>query len=204
MLAGAGLLLGATTFGWFQHIQTVPRRDRARINAGTPSTATPATNVALTGGIQAAPATTDAQATKPTRDPMNSAEVRAFLPASADSALSNGNIHTYGRRRMNDAAFAVPLPPPPDASAVEVPVQAYAPETPPVPLPEAVRLVGVMDGKAIFTVPADVASRNNVTTSFTLGPGQKYAGITVQDIKKHSVTICDGKSICIKSLSDMN
>jgi len=199
MLAAAGLLFGATTFGWVQHMQTAPRRD----TSGTATaTSTGPAGIEPKGHAQTVSAANPVVA-KPMRDPMCSPEVRAAWPVSDYSALSAAHNRAYLRQRAYDAALAVPLPPPPDPAAGDTEPQPIAREMPPVPLPQAIRLVGVMDGKAIFAVPSDVAYRNNVTSSFTLGPGQKYAGITVQEIKPHSVTICDGKSICIKSLSDL-
>lgn len=69
---------------------------------------------------------------------------------------------------------------------------------------DAVKLVGLVDGKAIFSLQKAYAREHNLPTSFTLGAGQQYNGIKVESVSQTSATISDGKSICVKDLGPIN
>jgi hypothetical protein len=223
MLAVSGLLLGATIFGWARYINsTSGGRDSSNAGlASQPSESAAGSrsvpnNAPTTVAVQ--PSSEAAADMVPASKPVEVGLVARHSAGreSPMAALDYGSGYPPGRyrrypeqvdgRAYRQAGVDVPLPPPPDPSVSNGgEARPYNPPQRPLPvLKDAIRLVGVIDGKAIFTVPSDVAAENGVTPSFTLGQGQKYAGITVQEIKTHSVTVSDGKSICTKELSTLN
>jgi hypothetical protein len=109
----------------------------------------------------------------------------------------------------------VPPPPPGTTGLIEPPISSpqaardalgrypynngYEQAQTPAPMPKLLvaaemRLVGLVDDKAIFCLPKDTANRLNLPTSVTMGPGTPWNGIKLVGISKESATLCDEKS----------
>jgi hypothetical protein len=231
MLAGAGLFFGATIFGWMQQMSERDRAgghnqdqvSQPQLSTGQgieqpQSTAVGTGALTSTGpdGIRTVPPVENV-AQPVSRLPVVAAQARLHAGRSDPMSPASYNESTIGSRQSGGNADAyrqgglLTVPPPPEAGVPEsmlpAPPDARTYESRPkaktVPLRESVRLVGLVDSKAIFMLPSDVAQAHGVMSTFTLGRGQDYAGITLQKVTDHSVTISDGKSVCIKELASI-
>jgi hypothetical protein len=225
-LMAAGVLFGVTAFGWLQRIST------NRTTSAEPAHPVAATVVqpAATTATQSALADTKAQPAPgqnvQTATASSNGAAAAPLPESArtpnyDQQPIAPESQAYLRRPLMRATRwsqarqgGSVLPPPPPEAAYEIAPEEQSPVPPPMVLPplpmkrlsmtEAVTLVGLVDGKAIFSVPKGYAREQNISQAFTLGVGQRYNGIKVESVSDKSVTISDGKTICVKDIGPIN
>lgn len=144
------------------------------------------------------------------RDPMQPVNRSALASTSRTSAPLRGSRHS-GR----GSTF---IPPPPSVSFSEPPVANYPTfdeANQPAPanysqrqhqkvMAEDFRLVGLIDGKAIFKLSRNVAEELQLPRSFTLGPGESFANIKLDGVTVESATINDGNKLAVKSLEPVH
>lgn len=69
---------------------------------------------------------------------------------------------------------------------------------------EDFRLVGLIDGKAIFKLRRNVAEELQLPRSFTLGQGESFANIKLDQVTFETATIHDGNALAVKSLEPVH
>lgn len=139
---------------------------------------------------------------------------RASIRQDPFSSLAGAPTSTVNTARMRNDY----VPPPPDTRLIDPPNAYSVPvrELPPPPSMSAevaaeaprhdrlllgdVRLVGVIDGKAIFRVNRDTASQLGLPRAFTLGKGETFANLKVDTVNTDSATVRDGTSVATKEL----
>jgi len=104
------------------------------------------------------------------------------------------------------------LPPPPYAPSIVPPGYAgynnsgpalavYVPEV--KPLSEQVRLIGIMDGKAVLALPAGLSAKNDWPRTITIEAGQKFDSIKIISVSDSTVTLQEGEDKSVKALEPL-
>jgi hypothetical protein len=214
MLAASGVLFGASAFGWWLH--TMPPQQQpttsssAVASAPLPAIEQPTVAVVTRPAAQAAevyPATTREEAV---------AAARASVRQDPFSGLAaSAPAHVVASRPALRHDF---VPPPPEAKSIvpEPPDEwkrLHQTEgiigCPPPPAEPArhdklqvddIRLVGLIDGKAIFRINRSVAADLNLPRAFTIGKGDTFANLKVDSIERDSAVVRDGTNIATKEL----
>lgn len=223
ILASSGVILSASVFGWMesQHsrdntaAETSKEVLASRSATRTVSTQTQALAQPAAKAVdQGFPATrreevvAQARASLANRDPMRplGMSVTKFEPTKHRPVVaSTAKFDKFERP---------PVPPPPprgygfsDGNSDSVTRSTIGWSAPAevkkveIPLSDQIRLVGLIDNKAIFTVPKSVAADLNLAhPSFTLSQGERVGSVVVESITKTSATVRDGKRISVKEL----
>jgi hypothetical protein len=230
MLAVSGLLFGATAFGWWVHESNknlepteVAAINQPIVGASAQQIAAPAASdiaaeapvIAAATASQVYPSTSMEDAVRaartsikkdPTR-PMNWGGSHAEQP---ERRFISRHSNNYGRSSNNY------VPPPPNTRLIDPPpvgepsgialgYPVAAPEAEPKrPTVDDVRLVGVIDGKAIFKVNRHAADRFALPNSFTLGKGESFGNIKLQAVGKDDAILHDGSKVATKSLDPVH
>jgi hypothetical protein len=220
MLALSGLLFGASGFGWYMHttsVSTAQTFSSTPTTISTPPVITAAANIGATAAAQPAPlepatpltytATTREEAVRAARE---SVRPDGFAPLTA------ANVEPPVVRPRHD----VIVPPPPDTRLVNPPAvndpslfapQQYQHQEVAVEEPrhdkltvDDFRLVGLIDGKAIFKIRKHVAQELGLAPAFTLGKGEQFNNIKVDKVEGEHATVRDGTSVATKELGSIH
>jgi hypothetical protein len=198
MLALSGFLFGATVYGWMDYANRSARvanientsGGAAANAAGNGSSA----NCAQQGQV---PATTGLVAMAQAKQDAGRAD--PMQPFFVATNRSNSAYQYYA------PIGPMVVPPPPDVYP-SAPAVAPAAATKPEPgycdrpLHEVVKLVGLIDGKAIFCIPPAYARDKNLPYAFSLSRGEQLYDLQLESVTSDSATLRDGKKICIKQL----
>lgn len=104
------------------------------------------------------------------------------------------------------------LPPPPYAPSI-VPagyvgysngasaLGIYVPEV--KPLAPQVRLIGIMEGKAVLSLPAGLSAKNDWPRTITISAGEKFDSLRVLSISDNTVTLQEGEDKSVKGLEPL-
>lgn len=221
MLAISAALFIATAGGWAWHnSQSQP----ARLAAGDE----PKVAVANAPAIEIPPQKTEPTVSAvSTRGVYRSTSMEEAIAAAKASVkrepmqpLTHGSVtdrvsapeHRAGR----SSPSTVLIPPPPNVSLMEPPVARVASfyqEQPATSYPERrnnklttedFRLVGLIDGKAIFKLRSSRADELLLPHSFTLGQGESFANIKLDRVTVETATVHDGNQLAVKSLEPVH
>lgn len=221
MLALSGVLFGVSAFGWMIHRGSTPEEQQP---AATPSQANlaPSTVQSPVAEVQATPTPTAVNVYPSTRMEDAVREAHAMLrkdpmaPIHTDVPAQSQRIAYAPTRRTYHRGGSY-VPPPPEARLLDPPAandpslygarNAYLPApmevTPQRPnklSARDIRLVGLIDGKAIFKVNADVAKQLMLPSAFTLGKGETFSNIRVDNVSTENATVHDGHHVATKAL----
>lgn len=227
MLAVSGVLFGASAFGWWVHSMP-PQADTTAAAATT--SAVGATREASLGeaarsGAESRPltmasvpisapevylATTREEAERAAR-----ASVRQdpFSGITGGAPSATASIAPVVASHVRESGF-VPPPPPIvqdlpkgyERAQQEWGRQPVPPNETPVAVRrekltnEDVRLVGLIDGKAIFRVNRDAAAELGLPRTFTVGKGESFSNLKIENVEKDSATVRDGTTVATKEL----
>ena len=136
-------------------------------------------------------------------DPMQPVFTASAQPARQDQTV-NRQVH----RGIAANNIGIVPPPPKEWSFGMVSQAGGIIADPPVPekqadipLSDQIRLVGLIDNKAIFTVPKSVAAELNLAhPSFTLAKGERIGSVVVESVTRSSATVRDGRRVSVKEL----
>ena len=78
---------------------------------------------------------------------------------------------------------------------------AYVPEV--KPLAQQVRLIGIMDGKAVLAFPAGLSAKNDWPRTITMEAGQKFDSIKIISVSQNTVTLQEGEDKSVKGLEPL-
>lgn len=226
MLALSGVLFITTGFGWavYNGMHSADQKTASTVGSNS-ATNNIATNnaVALPTEQQAViakaayPSTSMEDAIRAARASISTnptapiGRVAQYQPTTISVAERKSPRHR-GSNRMDDPAGYVP--PPPDVSQFGVTPQigynntSYVePAAPAVARKlgvDDVRLVGLIDGKAIFRVNRSVAEELAVQRNFTLGKGETFGDLKLDGVNSESATLRDGSKIATKVLDSVH
>lgn len=144
------------------------------------------------------------------REPMQQI---TYAPVTARGTAPTAPIHKV--RRYSPSVGSIPPPPnvslmePPTAHPAnfyqEQPATAFSQERRHNKLTtEDFRLVGLIDGKAIFKLRGSRADELQLPRSFTLGQGESFANIKLDRVTVESATVHDGNQLAVKSLEPVH
>lgn len=220
MLALSGVLFGVSAFGWMIQRGSVPTTDSATNTVQEQPQAASASASATAPNAVIQPATVYPS----TRLEDAAKEARAELKRDPfDSIAIDTPVRiAYAPQRRHSAYHGANyVPPPPEARLLDPPAvndpslyaggSAYLPApaevAPPRPNKLTVRdvhLVGLMDGKAIFRVNHDAAKQLSLPHAFTLGKGESFANIRVDNVSTEAATVHDGNHVSTKALENVH
>jgi hypothetical protein len=102
------------------------------------------------------------------------------------------------------------LPPPPYAPSIVPPeyigygksdLAVYVPEV--KPLAQQLRLIGIMEGKAVLALPAGLSAKNDWPRTITMSAGEKFDSIRILSVSNNTVTLQEGEDKSVKGLEPL-
>jgi hypothetical protein len=207
MLALSGLLFGASALGWYLHTtsvntaQTISVAPSAPVSVAAPVAAIAPTVTAVEPATQLTyPATPREEAVRAARE-----SIRPDLCAPIAVASVVPDIKVPSPPPVAPALLDPPRVSTPTyeqlVAAGQQPEQRYeAPRHDKLTVDDF-RLVGLIDGKAIFKIRRDVAHQLGMAQAFTLGKGEQFNNIRVDKVDNEQATVRDGTSIATKGLA---
>jgi hypothetical protein len=218
MLAVSGLLFGASGLGWYMH------QNAATSNAYTAISVPPVeTPVASAQGTAEAVSRSARETTQPSPRLYTATQYEAAMKAARESMRRDPvaplTAATASARRYTPATATAYVPPPPETRLIDPPraqdpslynqqPAPYVVEQPAYESPrhnkltlQDFRLVGLIDGKAIFKIRQQVAQDLGLNEAFTLGKGESFNNIKVEKVDAEKATVRDGTAVATKELS---